>query len=198
MTAAFATLNPDLLHLCLSHVGGVDAARAGAAARVARFAPKGVAVAPALDVALHRLEPALEAIVVDPEDDVSVHLDEPPIAVIGEAGIGLPGEAFDSPIIEPEIENGVHLPGIDARAPERIETRRGLSASPKRISISCSTFARAVSTSAFTSAGSFPPRRLNSAHTSVEIVKPGGTGIPSDVISARFAPLPPRVSCIAA
>ena len=33
MTAAFATLNPDLLHLCLSHVGGVDAARAGAACK---------------------------------------------------------------------------------------------------------------------------------------------------------------------
>ena len=82
--------------------------------------------------------------------------------------------------------------GIDARAPERIETRSGLSASPKRISISCSTFARAVSTSAFTSAGSFPPRRLNSAQTSVEIVKPGGTGRPRFDISARLAPLPPR------
>ena len=27
--------------------------------------------------------------------------------------------------------------------------------------------------------------------TSVVIVKPGGTGSPSDAISARFAPLPP-------
>ena len=33
MAAGFATLNPDLLHLCLSHVGGVDAARAGAACK---------------------------------------------------------------------------------------------------------------------------------------------------------------------
>jgi hypothetical protein len=33
-------------------------------------------------------------------------------------------------------------------------------------------------------------------HARVEIVNPGGTGIPSEVISARFAPLPPRRSFI--
>ena len=35
---------------------------------------------------------------------------------------------------------------------------------------------------------------INRSHTSVEIVSPGGTGMPKLVISARFAPFPPSPS----
>ena len=40
-------------------------------------------------------------------------------------------------------------------------------------------------------AGSWSPAAMYALHASVEIVKPGGTGNPMFVISARLAPLPP-------
>jgi hypothetical protein len=46
--------------------------------------------------------------------------------------------------------------------------------------------------------GIFRPDSKYRLHASVEIVKPGGTGIPIAVISARFAPLPPKRSFILA
>jgi hypothetical protein len=90
------------------------------------------------------------------------------------------------------------IPGIETRAPERTETSSGRSASPKRCPIICSTLASAVSTSALMPGVSRPPFSLYSAQTPVEIVKPAGTGTPRLVISARLAPLPPRISRISA
>ena len=86
------------------------------------------------------------------------------------------------------------MPGIEARAPERTDTSSGLSGSPNFLTTTRSIFSSAASVSRFTASGNFPPAALNCAQTPVEIVKPGGTGTPSRVISARFAPFPPSTS----
>ena len=90
------------------------------------------------------------------------------------------------------------MPGIEARAPERTESRSGFSASPKRAPRLRSTLAMAATISALTARERTPSLRLNSPQTSVEIVKPGGTGIPRVVISARLAPFPPSRALISA
>ena len=84
------------------------------------------------------------------------------------------------------------IPGIDERAPERTETSSGFVGSPKCLSASCSSLRSADSTSGRIPSSEAP--RETSAQTDVSIVKPGGTGMPSAVISARPAPLPPSVS----
>src|ERR1017187_7303976 len=83
------------------------------------------------------------------------------------------------------------MPGIEARAPERTETRSGFDGSPNFLPSNFSILATAVLTSASRSFGNLPPALLNSVQTSVVMVNPGGTGTPMLVISARFAPLPP-------
>ena len=75
------------------------------------------------------------------------------------------------------------IPGIEDRAPERTETRSGLDGSPKRRPAASSTRARASATSLFKPSGPAPPEY--SALTEASIVKPGGTGMPSEVISAK-------------
>src|SRR5262249_10765669 len=65
--------------------------------------------------------------------------------------------------------------------------------SPKRMFARFSSDASASSTSAASSAG-IAPFVVKARHASVEMVKPGGTGRPSEVISARPAPFPPRRS----
>ena len=84
------------------------------------------------------------------------------------------------------------IPGIEERAPERTETSSGLAASPKRLPVAASTFFSASATSRFRS--SWPASFAYPALTAASIVKPGGTGMPSAVISARPEPLPPRRS----
>ena len=85
------------------------------------------------------------------------------------------------------------MPGIDALAPERTETKQGFSLSPNLVPIIFSIFLIPSSTSVLISSTTFLlPNSLYSVHTSVVIVKPGGTGTPIKFISARFAPLPPR------
>ena len=88
------------------------------------------------------------------------------------------------------------MPGMLTRAPDRTETSSGRARSPKQPPITFSTLASAARTSVSRLAGSLRPRRLNSLQTSVEMVKPAGTGTPRRVISARFAPLPPSATRI--
>ena len=45
------------------------------------------------------------------------------------------------------------MPGMEARAPERTETRSGLAASPKALPVSSSTTASAAAACCFSSAG---------------------------------------------
>ena len=85
------------------------------------------------------------------------------------------------------------IPGIENLAPERTETSSGSSGSPSRRPVRASSRSRCSSTSSNRAAGTVPVRRY-SRQASVVIVKPGGTGMPSRVISARLAPLPPSRS----
>jgi len=78
-------------------------------------------------------------------------------------------------------------------APLRTETRSGSSGSPNRNPMSCSSFFRLASISSASPGGQALPCWGSSEHTSALMVKPGGTGIPMLVISARLAPLPPRM-----
>src|SRR5688572_14056482 len=90
------------------------------------------------------------------------------------------------------------MPGIDIFAPDRTATSSGFDGSPNSFPAARSTLARFVRTSSINPRGSFWPRSLYSLHVSVVIVKPGGTGRPMLVMSARFAPFPPSRSFISA
>ena len=90
------------------------------------------------------------------------------------------------------------MPGMDAAAPDRTDTSSGLAPAPNVLPVRASSLAMFFSTSSSSPAGHFPPLRSYSAQASVVIVKPGGTGSPSELISARLAPLPPSSSFIAA
>ena len=83
------------------------------------------------------------------------------------------------------------MPGIETAAPERTETSSGFDVSPKARFVSFSSVATLRFTSSIRPAGSLPDA-LYAAHCSVVMVKPGGTGRPIELMSARFAPLPPR------
>src|SRR5207245_8028702 len=78
-------------------------------------------------------------------------------------------------------------------APERTATSSGCSRSPNLRPPSASAADRASSTCLHIPGGKRPVR-VNALQAFVVIVKPGGTGRPSRVISARPAPLPPRRS----
>jgi hypothetical protein len=85
------------------------------------------------------------------------------------------------------------IPGIENFAPDRTLTSSGSWRSPSRRSTESSRWRSAFVTCTRRSAGSLPTARY-ARHASVVIVNPGGTGSPRFVISARFAPLPPRRS----
>ena len=90
------------------------------------------------------------------------------------------------------------MPGIDCLAPERQDTSSGLSRSPKRLRVADSIARTAARTSSHNVPGSRASAARKSRHAAVLIVKPGGTGMPRLLISARFAPLPPssaRTAC---
>src|SRR5271169_1982384 len=87
------------------------------------------------------------------------------------------------------------MPGIENFAPERTLTSRGFSPLPSFWPCRLSSLARDSSICRSTSFDT-APRRMYSRQASVWMVKPGGTGRPAFVISARPAPLPPRTSFI--
>ena len=90
------------------------------------------------------------------------------------------------------------MPGMDTRAPDRTETRRGAFRSPKISPMAFSSFPRFFSTCFHMPGGNFPCRFVDSTQASVVMVKPGGTRIFRLVISARFDPFPPKRSFILA
>ena len=83
------------------------------------------------------------------------------------------------------------MPGIDTAAPLRTLSSRGFLLSPNFLPVAFSVFLRFFSTSSISPSGSRPPRSLYSLQVAVVMVKPGGTGRPLTVMSARLAPLPP-------
>jgi len=78
-------------------------------------------------------------------------------------------------------------------APERTETSSGSLGSPSRLPVEASSRDRLRPTSSRSGGGTARSRRwsMQARHA---IVNPGGTGTPRLVISARFAPLPPRTA----
>ena len=88
------------------------------------------------------------------------------------------------------------MPGIESRAPERTAKRSGLATLPKPLPRIFSMRVIESAICAPISFGSALPCALNQVQTSVVMVKPGGTGRPMRVISARFAPLPPSSAFI--
>ncbi len=85
------------------------------------------------------------------------------------------------------------IPGMENFAPERTDSSSGSRGSPNVLPIRVCITCRWRSTSASRPVGIAPVRRY-SRHASVVMVKPGGTGSPIRVISARLAPLPPSRS----
>ncbi len=83
------------------------------------------------------------------------------------------------------------MPGMLARAPLRTLTSRGFFGSPNFLPVSFSSQAMDSAIFFDRPSGTLPPALMYSTHTSVVMVKPGGTGMPRFAISARLAPLPP-------
>src|SRR5579883_682652 len=88
------------------------------------------------------------------------------------------------------------MPGMENLAPLRTLTSSGLPASPCFWPCNSSSRVSICRVCSSTSGETLRPRRKYSRHASVERVKPGGTGRPAFVISARPAPLPPSSSFI--
>src|SRR5690606_36408636 len=83
---------------------------------------------------------------------------------------------------------------METAAPERTETSNGSAGSPKRLPVRASRRPSAAKISSSSPAGNRPPAASAARQASVVTVKPGGTGSPARVISARLAPLPPSRS----
>ena len=95
--------------------------------------------------------------------------------------------------LRPKFKTVSIMPGMENFAPERTDTRSGSFASPRARPIFFSSDFTWRTISASNSLGQ--PLCMYARHASVVIVKPCGTGRPKTVIiSARFAPLPPRRS----
>ncbi len=86
------------------------------------------------------------------------------------------------------------MPGIDTAAPDRTLNSSGLSAEPKLLPVSCSTAAMPARASSHSDSGQLSPCSKKCSQAAVVMVKPGGTGSPRLVISARPAPFPPRTA----
>ena len=139
----------------------------------------------------------LEVAARDAKDDIGVHLNETAVRVVSEAcAVALLGESPSAVrSFSPRLRIVSIIPGIETGAPERTETSSGFAGSPSRLPVASSSRARLPSTSRAQPVGVLAvaqKRRCTRAHA---IVKPGGTGTPRFVISARLAPLPPSTLC---
>ena len=87
------------------------------------------------------------------------------------------------------------IPGMEMAAPDRTDSSRGAVGSPSLRPMSFSTACNLATAASHTPDGSTRPCLWNALHTSVVMVKPGGTARPMADISARLAPLPPSKNC---
>ena len=101
--------------------------------------------------------------------------------------------AADGRVVEAEVQDRVHHPGHRRRR-ARAHRRRAAGRRRRRTSsvVSSSTLRERLVDLGVELVGiAAAPCAITWRQTSVVIVNPGGTGRPSDVISARLAPLPP-------
>ena len=83
------------------------------------------------------------------------------------------------------------MPGMENFEPERQDTSRGLDREPKLRLLPCSIVEMAWVIWSQRPGGNSSPASKK-AQASVVTVNPGGTGTPRRVMSARYAPFPPR------
>ena len=93
---------------------------------------------------------------------------------------------------KPKFKTVSIIPGMLMGAPLLTETSRGASGSLNFLSVVFSRVLTCSRTSSHKPSGNSPPASMNSLQVLVVIVNPGGMFIPRLVISARFAPFPPR------
>ena len=86
------------------------------------------------------------------------------------------------------------MPGMDMGAPERTDTSSGSSASPIFLPMRASRSSRYSWMVPSAPSGHALPALAYSMQVWHVMVNPGGTGSPMLAISARFAPLPPRIA----
>ena len=100
------------------------------------------------------VEQLLEMLVADAEHHVGIHGDEAAVAVVGKAPVaGFFASASTVSSLRPRLSTVSIMPGIEARAPERTDTRSGLLLSPKVLPVMRPTAASAFSTCALRSFG---------------------------------------------
>ena len=135
-----------------------------------------------------------EDLAVDVEHRLAEHLQQPPVGVPGEPLVAADlGQALDAGVVQPDVEHRLHHPG-------HREHRPGTDAHQQRVVPVAQPPAEVVlqltqrHRHLHPQLARFLPGSRYARHASVVIVKPGGTGSPSLVISARFAPLPPSSS----
>ena len=68
---------------------------------------------------------------IDPKHHIAIHLDKAPVTVAGKARVIRPRSKTCRGCIG-QIEDGVIVPGIEARAPDLTDTNSGLAASANR------------------------------------------------------------------
>src|SRR2546428_401494 len=100
--------------------------------------------------------------------------------------------------LRPKFRTVSIIPGIESFAPERTETNSGFAGSPTFRPPPFASTADSPSSTCFHIPGGKRPVRVHALQAFVVSVKPGGTGRPRRVISARPAPLPPRGARIGA
>ena len=141
------------------------------------------------------VEEPVEGVALDAQHHVAEDGEEAPVAVPREALVAGPaGQPVHRPVVETEVEHGVHHAGHGrARAGPHRDQQGPLGVAqpePHRPSSRAS----AASPGARARRARACRRRHSARQASVVMVKPGGTGMPRLVISASSQPLPPRRS----
>ena len=143
---------------------------------------------------LRRVDGVLEVLAVDAEHGLAEHLDQPAVGVPGEPlAAGLLGQPLHRLVVEPDVEDRLHHAG-------HRELRAGAHRDQQRVVGLAEPLAHRLLQGREVRADLVAQLGRLVAAVEVDLarlggdVKPGGTGSPRLVISARLAPLPPSRS----
>ena len=130
------------------------------------------------------------------EHHVAEHLDEAAVGVIGKARVlGALGQSLDALIVQAEVQNRIHHAGHGELCAGANGDQQGIVAGAELLALQSFELRRGRHPFPCQHSSLTLPR-MYSRQASVWMVNPGGTGRPALVISARPAPLPPRMSFI--